>query len=64
MISSPCKSCVNLYYPKDLCMQTCDKIRRVQSLQHIMPAPAYSSIDSSDMNRYRVVTSAQLPGFE
>lgn len=64
MIASPCKNCVYLYLPKDLCMQNCEKIKNLQNLQHIMPAPVYSSIDSSDMNRYRVATSTQLPLYD
>jgi len=61
MISSPCKTCIKRDYPKDLCLETCDKIRGIQSLQHIMPAPAYASIDSSDMNRYRLAVTQSMP---
>jgi hypothetical protein len=48
MISSPCKSCPKLDMPKDLCLQDCDKIKRIQHMQTEMGTPPYPNNDRSD----------------
>ncbi len=54
MISSPCKQCYRLFLPKDECIETCEMIRAIQSFQFTMPTMPYSSIDSTDSNRYHL----------
>ncbi len=61
MISSPCKTCSNREFPKDLCLDACKKIKGVQDLLLIMPGREYSAVDSSDSNRYRVSMSIKIP---
>lgn len=64
MISSPCKSCQKKNYPKDLCVESCEKIKAIQLLQHIMPASPYASIDSSDSSRYRLAVPSYMPMYD
>lgn len=55
MISSPCKNCYRLYLPKDECLEKCDLLKNVQNLQLTKRGEkSHSSIDSSDLNRYRL----------
>lgn len=58
MISSPCKTCSNREFPKDFCLETCEKIQGVQDLLLEMPTQVYSAVDSADSGRYRIVMPA------
>jgi hypothetical protein len=64
MISSPCKTCRNREFPKDLCIDACKTIKAVQDLLIIMPGQEYSAVDSSDSDRYRISTSIKIPVFD
>lgn len=64
MISSPCKTCSNREFPKDLCIDACKKIRRVQDLLLVMPNQEYSAVDSADSDRYRISMPIRTPIYE
>lgn len=64
MISSPCKNCYRLYLPKDECLEHCEMLRGIQSIQLTMPEFSYSSIDSSDLNRYRLALPVGMQIYE
>lgn len=64
MISSPCKTCDNVNLPKELCLETCEKVNSIQNLQHILTVPSYLAVDSSDSNRYRLSIPASRPSYE
>jgi len=55
MISSPCRTCSNREFPKDFCLDTCEKIQGVQDLLLEMPIQVYSAVDSAASNRYRIL---------
>ena len=61
MISSPCKTCSNREFPKELCLDACKKIQDVQDLLLAMPGQEYSAVDSADSNRYRISMSVKIP---
>lgn len=61
MISSPCKTCVNREFSKDLCLDTCEKIQGVQDLLLAMPIQVYSAVDSADSDRYRISMPHRIP---
>lgn len=54
MITSPCKTCVNLYMPKDICSKNCEKIKLIQNLQLARPGASYMGVDAADSGRYRL----------
>lgn len=54
MITSPCKTCINLDKPKDACSKNCDKIKLVQNLQLSMGDGPYMGVDTADSSRYRL----------
>jgi len=58
MITSPCKTCENLYMPKDVCLPDCEKIKNLQLYQLSRADGPYMAVDSSDSGRYRLC----LPG--
>lgn len=58
MITSPCKSCENLYMPKDVCSRNCEQIKNIQLFQLTRAEGPYKAVDSSDSSRYRLC----LPG--
>ena len=60
MISSPCKTCSNREFPKDLCLDACKKIKGVQDLLLIMPGREYAAVDSADANRYRIAMPTKI----
>lgn len=64
MISSPCKTCSNREFPKDLCLDACKKIQGVQDLLLVMPGQEYSAVDSADSDRYRISMPIKIPMFE
>ncbi len=61
MISSPCKTCSNRDFPKELCLNTCKKIQDIQDLLLEMPPQVYTAIDSADSGRYRISMSIKIP---
>jgi hypothetical protein len=61
MISSPCKTCSNREFPKELCLDACKQIQGVQDLLLAMPGQEYSAVDSADSNRYRISMSIKMP---
>lgn len=64
MISSPCKTCSNREFPKDLCLDACKKIQRVQDLLLVMPGHEYSAVDSADSDRYRISMPMKMPMYD
>lgn len=64
MISSPCKTCSNREFPKDLCLDACKKIQGVQDLLLVMPGQEYSAVDSADSGRYRISMPIKIPMYE
>ena len=64
MISSPCKTCSNREFPKDLCLDTCKKIHAVQDLLTVMPGMEYTAVDSADAGRYRISMAIRIPRCE
>lgn len=64
MISSPCKTCINRQFPKELCLDTCKKIQGVQNLLLVMPGREYSAVDSADSDRYRISMPGKIPMYE
>lgn len=52
MITSPCKTCVNLYKPKDVCSKDCEKLKKIQNLQLSRGDGPYMGVDCADSGRY------------
>jgi len=66
MISSPCKTCEKRYLPKDLCADTCERLKKVQNLNRSMADEPYKAVDCTDGNRYGIclpVTTMHQPAF-
>ena len=61
MISSPCKTCSNREFPKDLCLDACEKIQGMQDLLLEMPIQVYSAVDSAASDRYRLSLPHRIP---
>lgn len=61
MTLSPCRNCPNRYMDKNLCMQTCELLNRVQCYQAgCMAPPLFSAVDIADHDRYRIATAFEL----
>ena len=54
MITSPCKTCVNLNKPKDVCSINCEKIKMIQNFQLARVAGPYTAVDDADSGRYKL----------
>ena len=61
MTLSPCRNCPNRHMDKNVCMQTCELLSRVQSYQAgCMAPPLFSAVDIADDGRYHLVTAFDL----
>jgi hypothetical protein len=57
MILSPCTECQNKDLPKDRCMQTCEKIQRLQRLHQMGRNDSVDvAIDYGEESRFRILS--------
>lgn len=58
MIQSPCRHCPNRHQDKNRCLEACDLINRLQTLDtHRRDDTPVCAVDASDEGRYHILSA-------
>lgn len=61
MTLSPCRNCPKRHQDKNLCLENCELIHRLQTLQYqYLESSCSSAVDAADENRYRIMSPFDL----
>jgi hypothetical protein len=61
MTRSPCLNCPNRHLDKNLCLESCDLLNRLQTFEALHRERAScSAVDAADEGRYRITTAFDL----